>query len=214
MIVACAALFVALGGVGYAAATIGSAQIKNNSIRGKDIRNSTITGKDVKNSSLTGSDIKNNKLTGSDVLESSLGKVPSARNADSAGSANAANSATSAGSLSSQRKINYRAGENTSAQVIYDNGRLSISASCAATGAITVTASTTVNHAAFISYGSSTDTNDDDFLTSETPTISSSDEERDVVYTDPAGDTTVIQYLAAEGAPFGQGNSCAVSGLA
>src|SRR3954451_20581532 len=74
MIVACMALFVALVGVGYAAATIGSAQIKNNSIRGKDIRNSTITGKDV----------KNNSLTGSDVRESRLGKVPSATSADTA----------------------------------------------------------------------------------------------------------------------------------
>jgi hypothetical protein len=41
------ALFVALGGVGYAAATIGSAQIKNNSIRSVDIRNGTIVAKDI-----------------------------------------------------------------------------------------------------------------------------------------------------------------------
>jgi len=74
MVVACISLFVALGGVGYAAATIGSAQIKNNSIRGKDIRNGTIRGKDV----------RNNTLTGADVLESRLGKVPSASRADSA----------------------------------------------------------------------------------------------------------------------------------
>jgi hypothetical protein len=88
MIVACLALFVALGGVGYAAATIGSSQIKNNSIRSGDIRNSTITGKDVKNSGLTGSDIKNsslsgrdvknNSLLGADINESSLGTVPNA----------------------------------------------------------------------------------------------------------------------------------------
>jgi hypothetical protein len=100
MIVACVALFVALGGVGYAAATIGSAQIKNNSVQGKDIKNSTITGRDVKNSSLTGSDIKNSSLagrdvkndslSGSDILESSLGKVPAASSADNALSANSA----------------------------------------------------------------------------------------------------------------------------
>jgi hypothetical protein len=217
MIVACAALFVALGGVGYAAATIGSAQIKNNSIQGKDVKNSSLTGKDVKNSSLTGSDIKNNSLKGSDVLESSLGKVPSAGSADtanSASSANSANSANSAGSLSTQRKILYRAGQNTSAQVIYNNGRLSLSASCGAAGALTLTASSTVNHAAIQSYGNGGDTNDDDFLTTETPTISSADEERDLVYTDAAGHTTEIQYSAASGAPFGQGNSCAVTGLA
>ena len=74
LIVALVALFISIGGVGYAAATIGSAQIKNNSIRGKDIRNSTITGKDV----------KNNSLSGADILESKLGKVPSASSADSA----------------------------------------------------------------------------------------------------------------------------------
>lgn len=48
LVVALLALFVALGGVGYAAATIGSAEVKNNSIRGKDIRNRTITSRDVK----------------------------------------------------------------------------------------------------------------------------------------------------------------------
>src|SRR3954447_15157128 len=97
MIVACISLFVAVGGVGYAAATIGSTQIKNNSVRGKDIRNSTITGKDVKNSGLTGSDIKNsslagrdvknNSLLGADINESSLGKVPASSTADRANSA-------------------------------------------------------------------------------------------------------------------------------
>lgn len=46
-IVAYLALFVAIGGTGYAAATIGSAQIKNGSIRGKDIRRGTITGREV-----------------------------------------------------------------------------------------------------------------------------------------------------------------------
>ena len=47
MAVACTALFMALGGVGYAAATIGSSQIKNNSVQGKDIKNSTIKTADI-----------------------------------------------------------------------------------------------------------------------------------------------------------------------
>jgi hypothetical protein len=84
MAVALLALFVSMGGVGYAAAKIGSAQIKNNSVRGKDIRNSTILGKDVKNSGLTGKDVKADSLTGNDILESSLGQVPSAKSADTA----------------------------------------------------------------------------------------------------------------------------------
>jgi hypothetical protein len=41
------ALFISLGGVGYAAATIGSAQIKNNTVASKDIRDRTIKAKDL-----------------------------------------------------------------------------------------------------------------------------------------------------------------------
>jgi hypothetical protein len=59
MIVALIALFVALGGVGYAAATIGSAQIRNNSIRTQDIRNRTIRGKDIRSNSVAAKQIKN-----------------------------------------------------------------------------------------------------------------------------------------------------------
>ena len=47
MVVACMALFVSIGGVGYAAATIGSAQIKNNSVQSKDIKNDTIKQRDL-----------------------------------------------------------------------------------------------------------------------------------------------------------------------
>lgn len=77
LVIACLALFVALGGVGYAAATIGSAAIVDNSIRSKDVRNNDLRGKDV----------RANTLKGADVAESSLGKVPSAASADSAATA-------------------------------------------------------------------------------------------------------------------------------
>ncbi len=68
LLISMVALFVALGGVSYAAATIGSAQIKNNSVRSKDVKNGDLRGKDL----------KANTIGGSRVLESSLGKVPSA----------------------------------------------------------------------------------------------------------------------------------------
>jgi hypothetical protein len=84
LVISLIALFVSLGGAGYAAVTVTGKNVKDSSLTGKDIKNSSVTGKDVKNSSLTGSDVKNDKLTGSDILESSLGKVPSA---DAAGNA-------------------------------------------------------------------------------------------------------------------------------
>lgn len=46
-VVAYLALFVALGGSSYAAVKVGSGQIVNNSVRGKDIRNHSIKGVDV-----------------------------------------------------------------------------------------------------------------------------------------------------------------------
>jgi hypothetical protein len=86
LVISCLALFVALGGVGYAAATIGSAAIIDNSIRSKDVRNNDLRGKDV----------RTNTLKGADVDESSLGKVPSAANADSAATAAHATNADNA----------------------------------------------------------------------------------------------------------------------
>jgi hypothetical protein len=76
------ALFVALGGVSYAAATIGSAQIKDNSIRSKDVRNGNLRGKDLRADTVTGTKVK----------ESTLGEVPSASNADLAANAAIAHS--------------------------------------------------------------------------------------------------------------------------
>lgn len=68
MLVACVALFVALGGVGYAAATIDSGDIVNNSVRSKDVRNR----------GLRGGDLRKNTLGGTQIKESKLAEVPSA----------------------------------------------------------------------------------------------------------------------------------------
>jgi hypothetical protein len=86
MAIACLALFVALGGVGYAAATINGSSIVNKSIPGKKMKDKTIGGGKVKSNSLGGTQIK----------ESSLGTVPSAAKADTANSAATAASAQNA----------------------------------------------------------------------------------------------------------------------
>ena len=56
MVVACIALFVAMGGVSYGVATgfIDSREIRNNTIRGKDVRNGALTGKEMKRDSIGG----------------------------------------------------------------------------------------------------------------------------------------------------------------
>ena len=55
------ALFIALGGVSYAAVklpknSVGATQIKKNAVTGAKVRNSSLTGSDVKDRSLTGAD--------------------------------------------------------------------------------------------------------------------------------------------------------------
>ena len=60
-VVASLALFVALGGVSYAAVnlprnSVGPSQIKQNAVTGSKVRNSSLTGSDIRNRSLTAAD--------------------------------------------------------------------------------------------------------------------------------------------------------------
>jgi len=88
-VMASIAVFVALGGVSYAAATINGGKI----VKG------TVSGSKLKNGTLTSTQVKQNALTGSVIDESSLGTVPTAltaATATTAGSATTANHAASA----------------------------------------------------------------------------------------------------------------------
>ena len=86
IVVACAALFVSLGGVSYGVATgaIDTKALRNNTVRTQDLRNNDIRGIDIRNSTIRTRDVALNTLTGSDVAESKLGQVPSAAKADDA----------------------------------------------------------------------------------------------------------------------------------
>jgi hypothetical protein len=62
MAVALIALFVSLGGSGYAAVKINGKSLKNRSVAGKKLRKSAVTGKEVKNRSLGAADFKLGQL--------------------------------------------------------------------------------------------------------------------------------------------------------
>lgn len=96
-IVASLALFVGLGGVGYAAATIGSAQIKNNSVQGKDIKNSTVQGKDIKNGTIKSGDISKGTR---DALKGQTGSAGTPGTPGTPGSPGAPGSAKAYGTVS------------------------------------------------------------------------------------------------------------------
>jgi hypothetical protein len=113
------ALFVALGGTVYAAATI--------------------NGKDIKKNSIPANRIKKKSLTSKQVNVAKLGKVPSAANADHASTANSAqtagtaNSATTAVTADTTKQITgfqFKADNGGSATVLNNFHGLSLIASC------------------------------------------------------------------------------------
>lgn len=71
-VVACLALFVALGGSVYAAGKINGKQIKPSSLPGNRIKPKTIAANRVKPNSLTGRQVKPNSLTGDQIDEKTL----------------------------------------------------------------------------------------------------------------------------------------------
>ena len=100
-------------------------------------------------------------------------------------------------------KVNYRASQNSAAQQIYGDGTVRLTASCGAGGALTLNLHTLVDNAAVQSFGGGPDTVDPDFDKADTPvTISSADEERDLVYTNSSGSHVVaLQYFALVAGP-------------
>lgn len=77
-VVACLALFVALGGSVYAAGKINGKQIKRSSLPGNRIRPKTIPPNRITPKSLTGRQVKANSLSGAQINEKSLVGVSAA----------------------------------------------------------------------------------------------------------------------------------------
>src|SRR6185437_11522198 len=101
MAISLLALFVALGGTGYAAVKINGKSIKPGTITGSKFKNKTLTGSKFKNKTLTGGKLKSDTLTGTQIKESTLGTVPRADVATTAGTASALSESAKAGFLSS-----------------------------------------------------------------------------------------------------------------
>jgi hypothetical protein len=90
LVIACIALFVALGGVSYGVATgsIDSREIADNTVRSKDVRNNSVYSRDIRNNDVRDIDIRNGTVKGRDIAKSTitgdninmakLGQVPDA----------------------------------------------------------------------------------------------------------------------------------------
>jgi len=82
LVIACIALFVALGGVAYAAATIDSSDIVDGSIRNRDFKDGTLRGQEAKRNGFGGGAIKETTLDASQLDPNDIGKVKDAGVAD------------------------------------------------------------------------------------------------------------------------------------
>jgi hypothetical protein len=78
-VIACIALFVALGGSVYAAGKLSGSQIKTNSLPGNRIKPKSITANRVKPRSLTGAQIKAGSLTGTQINQATLTGVTASK---------------------------------------------------------------------------------------------------------------------------------------
>jgi hypothetical protein len=81
--IALVALFAALGGTSYAAASIaknsvGTQQIKKNGVRSADIANNAVTTPKLKNGAVNAAKIGADAVTGAQINEGTLGPVPKA----------------------------------------------------------------------------------------------------------------------------------------
>jgi hypothetical protein len=65
------AMFVALGGSSYAALSVSSNDVRDNSLRSRDIRDNSLTSRDVRNGSLTAADFKSAGTTDFRVINRS-----------------------------------------------------------------------------------------------------------------------------------------------
>ena len=80
-VVALIALFMSLGGVGYAAVKINGKSIRNNSIPAKKLKTKSIPAKKLRDGAVTAAKVRKDALGGAQVNESALGQVPSAADA-------------------------------------------------------------------------------------------------------------------------------------
>jgi hypothetical protein len=112
MVVALIALFVSLGGVGYAA--ISGSSLRDRSVPGKKLERRAVGTVELALGAVTGGRVARDTLTGDDVRESSLGRVPSA---------------ATVGDLRAAR-VDYRAHSSDPPQVALRIGGLTLRGDC------------------------------------------------------------------------------------
>lgn len=196
------AVFLVLGG----ATAFAASQLGKNSVGSKQLKKNAVTAAKIKSNAVTKAKIKNNAVNGAKVDESTLSQVPSAANAVTAGTATKVNGVAVS-------RFSQRASGEVNEVELFGNGHFRATFSCDAVGNITIRGFTLSDHASIESYGNNGDTSDDDFNIADNPkTLSSADEQRDIVYADESGNVVHLSYLAEELRPAGP--KCVAAGFA
>jgi hypothetical protein len=102
------AVFLVLGGAtAYAAAKIGSNDLKAGAVKTNKIAKEAVTTAKVRNNAINGAKVRDGSLTGADVNAATLGTVPKAAEATTAQSAAKANSAQNANTVNRQAVVSF-----------------------------------------------------------------------------------------------------------
>jgi hypothetical protein len=106
LVVACVALFAALGGTVYAAKKIDGRTIRVKSLPGNRLRPGSVPGDRLKPGAIAGSSLAPGSITGTQIDIATLGQVPSAVHADNADSAHDAQTALNAVNAIDAERVN------------------------------------------------------------------------------------------------------------
>jgi hypothetical protein len=106
LLIACVALFAALGGTVYAAAKINGKTIKVKSLPGNRLALGSVPGNRLKAGTISGGSLAPGSITGAQIDTATMGQVPSAVHADNADSAHDALTALNAVNAIDATKVN------------------------------------------------------------------------------------------------------------
>jgi len=106
LLIACVALFAALGGTVYAATKINGKTIKVKSLPGNRLALGSVPGNRLKAGSISGSSLAPGSITGAQINAATIGQVPSAVHADNADSAHDAQTALNAVNAIDATRVN------------------------------------------------------------------------------------------------------------
>jgi hypothetical protein len=139
LVISLVALFVALGGTGYAAFTVGSRDIKTGAVGSRAVKNGSLKGKDLKLGTVGGREVNEGKLDAG-----KLGLVANASHASSADVATTAGSATTAANATTVGGVTVMKiavsdpipSTGTTTTTLFDLAGLKVVETCTGTGSV------------------------------------------------------------------------------